>query len=152
MKQLFFFSLLMLSALGLAAQQEFSYSYDESGNRILRQIIYLRTTPIDFIEADKGGLIQSQNQESLAVTTSMENGNVAIYPNPTKGVLRVEFQEWQGELEGKLILIGASGQILHSSNALSLANTIDLRKEASGTYYLKIKLKGESREWTIIKK
>ena len=68
------------------AQTSFEFTYDGSGNRVTRAIIPLKSATIkpDSLDA-KQAIKPLEDQIGLQKTR--------IYPNPTKGMLRVDFPE-----------------------------------------------------------
>ena len=70
-----------------------------------------------------------------------ENGvSAVVYPNPTNGILTVEFTEM---LNGTITVLDGIGQLVSTQNISSLLQTIDLSSNAKGVYFLQIS-KGES--------
>ena len=70
-----------------------------------------------------------------------ENGiSAVVYPNPTNGILTVEFSQL---LNGTITVLDGIGQLVSTQNISSLVQTIDLSSNAKGIYFLQIS-KGES--------
>ncbi|MDC0313987.1 T9SS type A sorting domain-containing protein [Flavobacteriales bacterium] len=84
--------------------------------------------------------------DTLSVTIGtqvgvLENGASAlVYPNPTNGIVTVEFTQM---LDGTIAVLDAIGQLVSSQRVSSLVQTIDLSSNAKGVYFLQIS-KGES--------
>lgn len=70
--------LVVVFSAGIAFSQNISYGYDAAGNRIKREII------ISSNNNSRKGVKKSSFTESLNDKT------IKIYPNPTKGLLKIE--------------------------------------------------------------
>lgn len=115
------------------------YTYDSSGNRTrARKEIVLRSEG-------------SQEEDSLPQRQNLSLRHVTIYPNPTKGRLRVEITGG-GSFEGaSLTVYSISGSIVCNLSELDAVNDIDLSQCPNGMYMLVIRVDGESSSWKIIK-
>ena len=115
------------------------YTYDSSGNRTrARKEIVLRSEG-------------SQEEDSLPQRQNLSLRHVTIYPNPTKGRLRVEITGG-GSFEGaSLTVYSISGSIVCNLSELDAVNDTDLSQCPNGMYMLVIRVDGESSSWKIIK-
>lgn len=120
------------------------YSYDNSGNRTLRQkeIVYRTRSVVDG---------ESQEQEEYSDTLSFYN-KVTIYPNPTEGLLKIDVTGMECVSSSSLSVFNQSGQLLMNIRPLSGSNEIDLTGYPSAVYYFIIALDDKTSTWKIIKK
>lgn len=137
-KILFTITLLVMSLMTSA--QNISYAYDASGNRIKREII------LSQLNAPKKQDLTCHVSETLARKT------IRIYPNPTKGHLKIEVIGYEGSEKGMLSIVNISGQQVAEIHLASAMTSLDLSSQPSGIYILNISLNGEKSNWKIIKK
>ena len=134
--------------------QKIEYAYDAAGNRILRKVISLRGD-----DTAEGGRSKSavtdvgMPDEAMAVSYEDRLGErkVLIYPNPTQGWLRIEFQEY-GELRGaRMLLYDIQGRLLRQINHVEPSNILDLSQYPAGMYILQMIEGAGKNEWKIVK-
>lgn len=120
------------------------YSYDNSGNRILRQkeIVYRTRSVVDG---------ESEDPEEYSDTLSVYN-KVTVYPNPTEGLLKIDITGMERVGRSSLSAYSQSGQLLMNVSPLSDSNEIDLTGYPSAVYYFIIVLDDKTSTWKIIKK
>ncbi len=120
--------------------QSISYSYDNSGNRIKREIV--------FSSQNKPG---HSNVDNLFTDDTLGDRSIRIYPNATKGTLKVEITGYDSSDNGTALLYSMSGQLLILENITSHETTLDMSSYYDGVYILQIKLNGKSISWKILK-
>jgi YD repeat-containing protein len=145
MKQYLYFSIislfLLLASLAGNAQTTYSFTYDASGNRLSR-IIPLKSASI----ANKDTLTNKQKTfEDL-----IGNRPVKIYPNPTKGLLKVEIPLTE-EIRATIGIFTMQGALVKKQEVNSTSTEIDLNNQPPGMYILRISIGELSSEWKIIK-
>lgn len=133
--------LLLLSNLAGNAQTTYSFTYDASGNRLSR-VIPLKSARIE-------------NKDTLAnqlktFEDMIGNRPVKIYPNPTKGLLKVEIP-FTEEASATIRIFNLQGALVKNQEVTSTFTEIDLNDEPSGMYILRISIGELSSEWKIIK-
>ena len=116
-----------------------SYTYDAAGRRIERNIIVLNSANTDALN------------KNAVFTDSLENQKVIIYPNPTKGELKVEIQGNRKDIKITINLYSLTGKLLQTQNPTSNTFSLDLSGYVTGTYILKIRLGDKVSDWKIIK-
>ena len=153
MKIKVFFLLLLTSVFlsaGLNAQQVrvFTYSYDESGNDVLRNV--------DTSEEPEPGipsLPPGFNPEWEA-----EMFQIAIYPNPTDGLFSLEIRDLNGDPvkekfpDSRIAIVDLQGRMVYSQNVLKASQRIDISKQTAGYYYVLIHVNGKIQAGIVIKK
>ena len=123
------------------SQNTYEYTYDNSGNRLTRQIIYLKSAQTN----DK-----SEKVEKTA-TVLGNNTFVSIYPNPTSGMLKLNIGEHFRDQSGSYVLMNSTGTIIESKHNLNVLETIDLSALPQGIYILRLTVDDETAEWKIVK-
>ena len=133
--------LLLLCNLATKAQATYSFTYDASGNRLSR-VIPLKSARIE----NKDTLANKQ----LTFEDMIGNRPVKIYPNPTKGLLKVEIP-FTGEASATLKVFSPDGALVKSLIVTGTFTEIDLIDKPAGMYVLRISIGEVSAEWKIIK-
>lgn len=143
MKQNYLLLCFTLLPLASFAQNRIEYSYDAAGNRIKREIVISATR----------AMAKEQAVDSLNLYSDKLNEHaVKIYPNPTRGALRVSISGLRSADECQIGVYSTHGaQIM-----LTAVNTdnvdIDISNQPTGIYLLKITINKKSTTWKIIKK
>ncbi len=131
------------------AGQSIHYSYDASGNRILRTIV---------ISGGRQAISASDTLREMQFEDLIGNMKVLIYPNPTKESLLIEIHQLQDDPPHQIMRTRAIASIYSVSGILlmnfSLSNNsvnIDLSGYPDGVYLLKIATDNQSGGWRIVK-
>lgn len=133
-------SLLLFSTFAIG--QTISFSYDDSGNRVLRELNLPKST------IDSNSI--SQDNDELPILESLDGSTISIYPNPTKGILKLEITKSEEKCIA-LILADLNGKVFLKKETSEQSVKIDISDKPSGTYILRIKSGEEYTEWKIIK-
>lgn len=133
----------VLTSVVCQAQTTYEFTYDDNGNRETRAVIFLKNATInpDDLEAKKT-IIPQEDQIGLQKTL--------IYPNPTKGLLRLEFPELT-EQGATIRVFDPNGKMIVQKSAISSGNEVDLSAHPPGFYIMVIHIGQEKKEWKIIK-
>ena len=78
--------------------------------------------------------------------------NIRIYPNPTKGKLKIEIANYDNSDRCIIRIVNASGQQILSTQSTSRWIELDISSRANGIYILYISLNKKESTWKIIKK
>ena len=122
-----------------AVSQYIHYGYDAAGNRIKREIV---------LSANKNS---RKNPQKAFMSESLSDKIIKIYPNPTKGILKIEITEWSETDIGTITLISANGSKLMSTPLIDGLTTIDITQNAPVIYLLHLNLNERTTTWKIIK-
>ena len=134
------FALSLISFPDAASSQTISYGYDLAGNRIKREIV-LST----YGDNSRKVVPKSSFAESLSDKT------IKIYPNPTKGMLKVEIGGWTDTDNGSLTFFNSNGVCLISKPLVEPYETLNITEFSPGIYFMKIKIHDNETTWKIIK-
>jgi len=156
MKKIFFFFLityLIPNVLG----QHVEYVYDAAGNRTQRKVITLpKSSP------KEGGMTKSsvtdpfQSSEAMATVSEryedmLGERKIVIYPNPTQGLLRIEYQGGGDLKNARLLLYDMQGKLLLQFNKIEPSQMLDISLHPAGMYILQIVEGAAKSEWKIVK-
>ncbi|MFZ4581242.1 MAG: T9SS type A sorting domain-containing protein [Paludibacter sp.] len=145
-----FFTLLFLILVSISELycQSATFDYDASGNCVLKYktVIlgpsYAKKKPGN----QNTDTIQAPLQESL-----LGERKLTIYPNPTKGVLKIEVSGKALENQGKYIVTDLSGKIMMSGIFESMSFQVDMTTLPEGGYFIKLMIENKQDIWKIIK-
>ncbi len=135
-KALAFMFAVVMSCMTTVGQ--ISYSYDLAGNRVKREIVMSSLAP--------------RNTKATGFTEVLAKKNIRIYPNPTKGHLKVEVMGYEAADNCLLQLFNAVGAQIINRKATLPFTEINITNQPNGIYFLQITLNGENTKWKIIKK
>ena len=127
-----------------------SYAYDAVGNRISRRVIYVSPTSFD-PNSQGGGISEIQDQSPLLID-QIDEREIRIYPNPTKGQLKVEFIGDYIPSDTHITIISSQGNSpILQTQMTENPMLIDITPYPDGPYFLTIWEKSSKTTWTIIK-
>ena len=144
------------------AQNQVTYGYDASGNRIKRVIVLPSKSPSPPAETEMETEAKTETETEAEPKTEeqvepkifsemLKDFSVRIYPNPTKGDLTVEIQSLPDENTATLRLYSMSGNLILQRTGVRNIETLNISNQAAGIYILKITSGDSSTEWKIIK-
>jgi hypothetical protein len=147
-KRLILFFLLFLP-LDLYCQT-IRFNYDANGNRITRTLIplQLKSAIIDFPVQYPDKLDITDKQKESILEGELR---IKIYPNPTKGILKIEIINLPEEEIPALRLYDLSGLELINLNNLSPIYNLDISNYIDGIYILRIIINDKVTNWKVIK-
>lgn len=120
--------------------QSINYIYDNAGNCINRNnTITLRST-VDY---------ESENVPEVFVDNIFQD--IKIYPNPTKGLLRIDIGDYDTKDNIFIEVYDLTGKQLIKDQVYQSVLELDLSSHNNGIYILIIKRNGSSSDWKIIK-
>lgn len=131
----------MWSSLDVCAQQRVKYTYDNAGNRLTRQK--------EIVVQTRGAL--NNGEEPSVYEEELSETKVTIYPNPTKGMLRVDISGVEKFENAQISLYDLTGKLLRQWAGISQSNAIDLSERTPGMYIMQVAYNGKVSSWKIIK-
>lgn len=126
-----------------------SFTYDNSGNRILKQpikCIVLKPKPNKILRKKAPRVTKNEFQTDL-----LDDKKITIYPNPTKGKVYVQFTDLDREQINQIQLFTSSGRLIKNIDFHENLVEIDLESQNKGLYLMVIRLGNEKTTWKIIK-
>jgi len=146
-----FFASIIISKTINAQNQTISYGYDFAGNRTSRSITIPPARPV----AENNSVLKSSEEKEgnsdKIFKDSLGKVEIKIYPNPTKGWLRVELLNLAEGANANLTIFDIQGKKLIDIAVVNQSNQLDLSNLPAGSYYLVIKSNDLQTNWTIIK-
>ncbi len=147
--------LLLILLLGIALSvfsqnRKIEYAYDAAGNRLTRTIILPAQLRSAATAANEESEEESLLQEKV-YSDHLNQTDILIYPNPTKGLLRVEINGNAGDKPVSLQVYDANGRVLRQESNAGSSTTLDLSNQPPGIYMLLLISDTEMNEWKIIK-
>ncbi len=139
--------LLIIGLIGLiqtARSQNFTFGYDNAGNRYSKNVITLKST-------ESVQDTSTQKQDTAVYQELLDELKVSLYPNPTKGIIIIELENLDSIVSSILYVTDNSGKILYVHKELQQRNEIDLSSLHPGMYFLRIQAGMSISEWKVIK-
>jgi len=128
--------------------QSLDFQYDLSGNCKMKYKTIVLNAPAAAPQNNSiQDTIQAETQKG-----KIGNSEVLIYPNPTKGQLKVEILGDEPEQAIIYTLTDLAGKILLNFESKSTSTLINMSSLAEGIYILNVSLNGKQDQWKIIKK
>jgi len=168
-KTLYSLLVVFLPMAGITGQS-ISYSYDANGNRTDRTLIAeeLRSNsvsfpvtdpaalPVKFLNSSSKGQEPSKkanaetNKENLTLWSEGEV-RVLIYPNPTKGILKIAINNMIQESDNEMRLYDLSGAELIIVRDFADYAEMDISRFRDGIYILRIRIGEKLFDFKVIK-
>lgn len=130
----------MWAGLDICAQR-IKYTYDNAGNRLIRQK--------EIVVQTRGAL--SDEEEPSVYEEELSETKVTIYPNPTRGMLKVDISGVEKFENARISLYDLTGKLLQQWAGISQSNEIDLSERTPGMYIMQVAYNGKISSWKIIK-
>jgi hypothetical protein len=124
---------------GSIEAQTVNYEYDNSGNIKLRKIIVLKSS-----YSAPDSIVKSKIFEDIEI-------NIRIYPNPTRGDLKIEVPDYKDSEILIFQVYDMNGRLLLNTRRSKPSSILDLSNFSNGTYILRMTRKGVNSSWRIIK-
>jgi hypothetical protein len=142
MKNLFvFFVVAYLCSLQTIKSQSFVIDYDVNGNRISRHIPLKSTT----------ALTPDSIKQYEVFQEDVGQQKVSIYPNPTRGELKIEITGIDVLKPSSIIIYNETGKMLYQKRQITGSDIINMSDYPNGLYILKVNLDNHCSEWKILK-
>lgn len=157
-------SLILFLSIRISAQTV-AFTYDENGNRLTRTLTASRlSSPSKQIPSviNSKSLPTSQENsktnetgqtEMLEKNATLSEGEITlnVYPNPNKGILKVEFSNLPTKYESELRLYDLSGNEIAVKKNIENYTELDITKFKDGIYILRVTIDSKIYDWKVIK-
>jgi hypothetical protein len=142
-----FFCFLLLVAVMNTFGQKVTYTYDNAGNRTLRE----KSVTIRSAETVADSTAQ-EAPETASFDDMLSDVKITVYPNPTKGALRVDITGGEIPEETRINLYTTTGVLIRQLRDVSPTNDLDISSQPAGIYFMHIMLDADRISvWRIIK-
>jgi len=127
------------------------FVYDNAGNMTYRTILLGNLKSSAAAAPPPSELAHKENEEP-AVEEILSFGDIVIYPNPTRGELRIE-TSYSGvtQPEGTITVYSISGRLILNKKYNTSEATINIADQPPGAYILVLTINGKAHRWNIIK-
>ena len=139
LKQILVFITVLFSMTTTA--QIVAFEYDEAGNRVLRNVLYLQPTVTDTTDL--------KQVQDLKLT--LGETRVTLSPNPNGGRFSVKIEGYEGDISPQVFLHSINGSMIYENNNATILTEIDISNRENGSYILSLTLGSERKTWKIIK-
>lgn len=140
MKQVLISIILLLILTANSNSRDFYFKYDKAGNREARSTIPFSKKP---------ATEEQEKQEPIKDAILIHD--ISIYPNPTKGELKIDITNLSDETSARIEIFDLQGKPVLQLSTNENSNILDLSKQPSGVYFLKIFIGEKSTVWKIVK-
>lgn len=120
--------------------QSVRFAYDEAGNRVKREIV---------ISKQKARTKVSTPDEKKVYSDMLDDVEVKVYPNPTKGNFKVGVS--QADLPFTVKVFSSAGHVVGTYKSSNGYVDVDITNQSNGLYVLIISMNGKESTWKIIK-
>ncbi len=147
-------SLLFALGIGLStfAQKTYQYAYDDMGNRITREVIYL--TPIapgggtGFDSEVDNSQDPSATKKSIILETASQS--FSLYPNPTSSSVNVAFVSGETNTD-EVRIIDGNGKIHYTQTDITGDFSLPFEALSPGAYFIWIRIDDDIKRVQVIK-
>ncbi|MDY0347871.1 MAG: T9SS type A sorting domain-containing protein [Tenuifilaceae bacterium] len=136
--------------------QRISYSYDDSGNRIIREILLVKPKTQDDDNEFKRDSLGREKSNTLSegkpyYSDRFGSNDVRIYPNPTSGQLKLEFVSPVEYYGITISVYSLTGKLVYRKKMMLNPEEIDLSNQLDGVYLMTIENEVNRISWRIVK-
>lgn len=114
------------------SQSNFGFTYDAAGNLIQRTYL------VRMLASKASKNFNNSKTDTSNVVALSDKLKVTIFPNPTKGELKVEISGIENNRSVDLNLYNPNGQLLLKQKASQGLTTVDMYRYPAGWYLLKV--------------
>ena len=140
LKKYIFILLLLFFSIEIAqvqAQQSLNYEYSATGNR--------KKVYVGFAK------IAATPDKQEEYTETLDNIQFRIYPNPTKGLLKIDIETEMKVDNLRIEMYDANGKQIFEKSAKSKEIELDITSAVAGNYFIKLFVNDKPYYWNILK-
>ncbi|NSW46419.1 MAG: T9SS type A sorting domain-containing protein [Bacteroidales bacterium] len=130
--------------------QTIEYSYDATGNRILRQIITLQSNNVDSLLSEHY-FNDKKDTSNKSVHDYAGEYKINIFPNPVNANLHIIIENYTDKTNISYTLNDNNGKQIKHEVVYSKIFNIDFLNFPDGNYILNLYINNEKKEYKIIK-
>ena len=131
--------------------QSIEYTYDNAGNRIARKIIPAQPEQVQQENEDSTEVNEDETKNPEVYEDFIAKQELKIYPNPTRGKLKIEMVNYNADATGTIQVYDLSGRLVLNLSTIQQSMEIDITSQPAGQYIMIIVIDQQKSEWKIIK-
>ncbi len=131
------------SLIKVNAQTSFHYHYDTNGNRTGRHLNGQKSAYVNFPA-------QENDIKPLEKLSEFES-SIKIYPNPTRGIIKISIENFKDPIKGELSIYNLNGTTLKQFRLNGPLTEIDVNDLPDGIFVIRLLMNGNSLDYKIIK-
>lgn len=151
-KRIFLVLLILFQTASLFCQSQWIfYTYDANGNRTKRELVVgqLKSATIKFPISDPSNLKWADNTKIIEPDAG--ELTAIVYPNPNKGLLKINISNMPQNPMTELRLYNLSGTELMVKRNFDSYSEIYINEYKDGVYILRIKINDKLFDWKVVK-
>jgi hypothetical protein len=141
---------LVISCLSLGAQNIYTYTYDDTGNRIQRNMVTLRLANPNGGNPNDGIGEYFDSEEESAKDLVIDKLQISLFPNPTASEGNLAFSTTDQFTE-EVRIISSRGELLYKKQDIIGDFTLPFSNLPVGSYFVCLKLNGKVERFQVIK-
>ena len=103
------------------------------------------------IVVQTSGVLSDDEGEPSIYEEKLSETKVTIYPNPTRGMLKVDISGVEKFENARISLYDLTGTLMQQWGSISQSNAVDISDRTPGMYIMQIVYNGNTSSWKIIK-
>ncbi|MGC3977353.1 MAG: T9SS type A sorting domain-containing protein [Paludibacteraceae bacterium] len=145
MKKIFLlFILVVFTSIYSLNAQDIQFDYDDAGNCIVKYKTVVLPSHVK-------GNNRSDSTDVAPESEIISDREVVIYPNPTKGELKIEIRGKNPEKTIQYLLTDLSGRTIYRTQSEDMFYVFDMTSFPAGVYLLRVMIDNKWSKWKIIK-
>lgn len=150
--RLAFIAMLFWANPSLSQSNNYSYEYDDAGNRNHRfiNLSSQRTANNTVGELEHSAFVNHFPQQLITESFEGNSLTVSIYPNPTADRVHVQYDQ-EGVLTREMQVVDVKGKTMIRDENLDGDFEVPFESFSKGNYYLLLNLDGEIKKFLVIK-
>lgn len=149
MKKISILTIILLATCTMSFAQVF-YEYDATGNRTSRTIVLKKSGKLQ--PSGQENLLKEEEQASLSHEETLQEGQkITIYPNPTKGLLKIDISNVAPGTGLSIKVFDISGKMVAQQDNPGLPAEVDLSSRPTGVYVLRLFVGDRVSEWKVVR-
>lgn len=133
------------------AQYDYSFTYDEAGNRTRRAILLKSTSGGESIFDESLEKLREDFEPEKSFNDNISEQEIIIYPNPTMGELVIQVKNMKEDVESFVQVFDVAGKEVLYEPDISEYTPVNLSDQRGGVYVLIIKIGDEISRWKVVK-
>lgn len=126
-----------LTFLCVSQNNIYQYSYDQSGNRVLRLHIPAR--------------IANPKDEPEAYSQKAKSNLITVFPNPNRGKMEVRIDNLENTQNATVKIYATNGSFIKEYKNAQNSTSINIEDKPAGNYIISVGIDKVMKEWVVMK-